>query len=65
VVFALSAGLARGEMEHAWLPFVPWLLIAATAPERRGADPAPTPTWLVATGSLGAVVLEAVLQTAW
>lgn len=65
VGFAVTAGLARGEMEHAWLPYFPWLLVAAIAPERRGGEPAPTPHWLIGAGALGAVILEAVLHTAW
>ncbi len=65
VGFAVSAGLARGEMEHAWLPYFPWLLVASVAPERRGGTPALTPLWLVGAGALGAVTLEAVLRTAW
>jgi hypothetical protein len=65
VGFAVVAGLARGEMEHAWLPYFPWLLVAAGAPEVRGGEPAATPLWLVGAGALGAVVLGAVLRTSW
>ena len=65
VAFAVGAGLARGEMEHAWLPYFPWLLVAAVAPERRGEEPAPTPLLLVGIGAASAVVLAAVLETAW
>jgi methylthioxylose transferase len=52
-------------MEHAWLPYFPWLLVAAGAPEVRGGPPAPTPVWLVGVGALVAVVIGAVLRTAW
>ncbi len=65
VGFAVGAGLARGEMEHAWVPYFPWLLVAAVAPQRRGEDSTRTPLWLVGAGALGAVTLEAVLRTAW
>lgn len=65
VIFAVGAGLARGEMEHAWLPYFPWLLVAAVAPQRRGGEPAPTPMLLVAVGAASAILLAAVLQTAW
>lgn len=63
VIFAVGAGLARGEMEHAWLPYFPWLLVAAAAPQRRGDDPAPTPLVLVGVGAASAVLLAAGLQT--
>ncbi|MDQ6874964.1 MAG: hypothetical protein M3042_07905 [Actinomycetota bacterium] len=65
VGFAIVAGLARGEMEHAWLPYFPWLMVAGVAPERRGGEVAPVPLLLIAVGAAGAVVLEAVLRTAW
>ncbi|MEP6697535.1 MAG: hypothetical protein ABJA34_11755 [Pseudonocardiales bacterium] len=65
VGFAVTAGLARGEMEHAWLPYFPWLLVAAAAPEQRGGEPARTPLLLAGAGALGAVLIGAVLRTAW
>ncbi len=64
VGFAIGAGLARGEMEHAWLPYFPWLLTAAVAPgrgdEREGAQ-----LLLAGAGAASTVLLAAVLQTAW
>ena len=63
--FAILAGLARGEAERSWLPFFPWLLVAAVAPARRGGDPPPAPLWLAGAGALTAVVIEAVLATPW
>lgn len=65
VGFAIVAGLARGEMEHAWVPYFPWLLVAAVAPERRGGEVASVPLLLIGVGAAGAIVLEAVLRTAW
>lgn len=66
VVFAVGSGLSRGEVERSFLPFFPWLLVAAMAPEPgNDADSAPTPVLLIAIGALTAVVLEAVLRTAW
>jgi hypothetical protein len=65
VGFAVAAGLARGEMEHAWLPYFPWLLTGTVAPERRGGEPTPPPLLLVAVGALAAITLEAMLRTAW
>ena len=71
VAFALASGLSRGEVERSWLPFFPWLLVPAVAPQRRpangaqNADSAPTPLLLVGLGALAAVVTEAVLRTTW
>lgn len=63
--FAVVAGLARGGMESTWLPFFPWLLVAAVAPARAGGGPAPTPIWLVGAGALTAIILQAVLASPW
>jgi hypothetical protein len=65
VLFSLLAGLARGGAEAAWLPYFPWLLVAAIAPPEQGGEPAPTPRLLVAVGALTAIVVEAVLTTPW
>ena len=65
VAFSIVAGLARGGAEAAWLPFFPWLTVAAVAPPIQGGDPAPTPRVLVAFGALTAIVVEAVLATPW
>ena len=65
VLFSVLAGLARGGVEHAWLPFFPWLTVAAVAPERQAGPPVPAPLLLVALGALVAVVVEAVLATPW
>lgn len=65
VAFAIGSGLSRGEVERSFLPFFPWLLVAAVAPEPGRDDPAPTPMLLVTLGVVTAVVLEAVLRTAW
>jgi hypothetical protein len=65
VAYAVLAGLARGEAERYWLPFFPWLLVAAVAPERRGEPAGPTPVLLVAAGAATAVCLQAVLRSPW
>ena len=65
VLFSIGAGLARGGVEHAWLPFFPWLTVAAIAPEEQGGPPVPSPVLLVAVGALTAVIIEAVLLTLW
>lgn len=65
VVFSIAAGLARGGVEHAWLPFFPWLTVAAIAPEEQGGEPVRSPLLLVSVGALTAIVIEAVLLTPW
>lgn len=68
VGFAIASGLSRGEVERSFLPFFPWLLVAAVAPEPGTAAPdgaAPTPLLLVGAGAVTAIGIEAVLRTAW
>ncbi|MEV4137679.1 hypothetical protein AB0J72_36595 [Dactylosporangium sp. NPDC049742] len=65
VVFSIAAGLARGGVEHAWLPFFPWLTVAAVAPEKPAGELSPTPLLLTAVGAALAVVIEAALITPW
>ncbi|HWG99415.1 MAG TPA: hypothetical protein VNV66_08840 [Pilimelia sp.] len=63
VVFTLLAGLARGGAEQAWPAFLPWLTLAAVAPEsRRHGPPAPAPLLLAGAGAAAAVLLRAVLE---
>jgi hypothetical protein len=65
VVFSVVAGLARGGVEHAWLPFFPWLTVAAVAPERQAGPVVPSPLLLTAIGAAVAVAIEALLATPW
>jgi len=65
VAYAILTGLAGAEAERSWLPFFPWLLVAAVAPGRRGDPAAPTPVLLVAVGAATAVCLQAVLRSPW
>jgi hypothetical protein len=65
VAFSILAGLARGGAEAAWLPFFPWLTVAAVAPQRQAGTPPPSPLLLIAVGALTAIVVEAVLATPW
>ncbi len=65
VLFSVFAGLARGGVEAAWLPFFPWLTVATVAPEAQGGEPPPIPMLLVIGGVIVAVVIEAVLATPW
>jgi hypothetical protein len=55
VLVADLSQMSRGETERIWLPFVPWLALAAPG-ERRG--------WLAAQVTV-AVVLQAVLDSPW
>jgi methylthioxylose transferase len=65
VAFSVLAGLARGGAEAAWLPFFPWLTVAAVAPAMQAGTPPRSPLRLVLVGALTAVVVEAVLATPW
>ena len=65
VTFSILAGLSRGGAEAAWLPFFPWLTVAAVAPQHQAGEPPPSPLLLVAVGALTAIVVEAVLATPW
>lgn len=65
VVFSIAAGLARGGVEHAWLPFFPWLTVAAVAPEKPAGELPQTPLLLTAVGAALAIVIEALLITPW
>jgi hypothetical protein len=57
VVVADLSGFSKGEVERIWLPFVPWVAVAAAAlPERK--------PWLIASGLTG-VVLAVVLEARW
>ena len=59
-----GAGLARGGVEHAWLPFFPWLDGRRGRARAAGRRAGPTPLLLlVAGGALTAVIVEAVLVT--
>jgi hypothetical protein len=55
-VWALLAGLMRGEPIRTWLPFLPWLVVAAVAPERRGGPPPRPLLILTSAGALLAIL---------
>jgi hypothetical protein len=55
VVVADLSQMSRGEVERIWLPFVPWLALAAPG-DRRG--------WLVAQAGL-ALLLQVALVSSW
>jgi hypothetical protein len=65
VAFSIAAGLGRGGVEHAWLPFFPWLTVAAVAPDYPAGDPVKTPLLLVTLGALSAILIEATVATPW
>jgi hypothetical protein len=67
VLFAIGSGLSRGGAERSLLPFFPWLLVSAVAPEP-GEDrdtASRTPLLLVAVAAVSAIVIEAVLRSPW
>ncbi|MPY72608.1 MAG: hypothetical protein GEU92_21510 [Alphaproteobacteria bacterium] len=55
VALADLSQLSRGEVERIWLPFVPWLALAAPG-HRRG--------WLAAQVAV-ALILQSVLVSPW
>jgi hypothetical protein len=65
VAFSLAAGVARGGVEAAWLPFFPWLTVAAIAPARQAGPIPRSPLLLVAFGATTAIIVEALLATPW
>lgn len=62
LAFTLAVDLARGEVEHSWLPFMPWLLVPASAPAHQGGDPERLSTFLLVLGATTAVVVRALVQ---
>jgi hypothetical protein len=71
IALGVLTGLSRGEVERSWLPFFPWLLVAALAPRPRPPGPGDRttagdlPTGLVAIGAATAVLLAALLASPW
>jgi hypothetical protein len=63
VLFSIIAGQARGGVEHAWLPFFPWLTVAAVAPDEQGGPPVPTPVLLAGVGAVAGILIEALVNT--
>ena len=62
VVFSVLAGLARGGVEHGVAAVLPWLTVAAVAPQRQAGPPVPGPWLLVAAGAVTAVTIAAILD---
>ena len=58
VLFAMTSRSGPGDLEHAALP-LPWLLVAAVAPDTPGGRIPPAPTLLIGIGAAGAVLLQA------
>ena len=72
LAFAVATGLSRGDAERVLLPFLPWLQVAAVAPERRPAtgDPlertaAVFPALLTAVGAVLAIGWRVVVESPW
>ncbi len=70
--FAVATGLSRGDAERVLLPFLPWLLVAAVAPERRPASDDPLertaavfPALLTAVGAVLAIVWRVAIRSPW
>jgi hypothetical protein len=61
VALADISGMSKAEVERIWLPFAPWVLLAAAAlPATTGRVRA-----LLAVQALVAIVLQVALRTAW
>jgi thiosulfate reductase cytochrome b subunit len=59
VALADVSGMSKGEVERIWLPFAPWVLLAAAAlPERTGR------AWLAAT-AVAALALQLLVVSPW
>ncbi|CAN5260867.1 hypothetical protein BH20ACT5_BH20ACT5_07460 [soil metagenome] len=57
----LAAGLLAGQNDPgAWLPGLPWLLVAAVAPPRQGGRAVPTPVGLVTVGAVTAYAVAVI-----
>ncbi|HIV58469.1 MAG TPA: hypothetical protein H9902_10995 [Candidatus Stackebrandtia faecavium] len=65
VMFSICMGIARGGVEETWLPLFPWLMIAATAPQRPAGRPVPAPLLLAGGGAVAAIILQSVLVSPW
>jgi hypothetical protein len=72
LAFAVATGLSRGDAERVLLPFLPWLQVAAVAPERRPATDAPMertaavfPALLTAVGAALAILWRIAIQSPW
>lgn len=65
IVFSLAIGIARGGAEQTWLPFFPWLMIAATASSRGEPKRTASALPLAATSAVTAIGLQAVLVSPW
>jgi hypothetical protein len=72
LAFAVATGLSRGDAERVLLPFLPWLLVAAVAPERRPSTDDPLertaavfPALLTAVGAALAIVWRVAISSPW
>ncbi|CAN5245535.1 hypothetical protein BH20ACT3_BH20ACT3_06990 [soil metagenome] len=74
VLIANFSGMSKGEIERIWLPFVPWVLLAAAAvaPSTHHRRPPTAMPWRIPTAShllalpvVVAVAVESVVYTPW
>ena len=62
VALADLSGMSKGEVERIWLPFLPWVMLAARGAARRGF--ALSGALLAAQAAL-AIVVEVTVATGW
>ena len=61
VALADLSGMSKAEVERIWLPFVPWLLLAAAALARLRRQR----RWLAGQAALAIAASQAVVATPW
>lgn len=59
VILSNISGLSKGEVERIWLPFAPWLLVAACA------IPAPARRYWLTAQAIVAVAIQLIVRTPW
>jgi len=76
VALAALSGMAKGEVERIWLPFAPWVVVAAAATSpaapARGGAPATARTealggvapWIAMQAAV-AILIEGLIRTPW
>lgn len=62
LLFWAVTGLPSAHAVEAWLPYLPWLTVAAVAPPRQAGPPVGSPVLLIIAGAVTAVVVRALIS---